>query len=259
MLEQITPLVLTYNEAPNIERTLQQLTWAKKIVVIDSYSTDETLNLLKQYPQVELWQRAFDTYAQQCNYGLEKVDSEWVLSLDADYWLTNELMAEIRSIPSTNPINSYHINFKYCIFGKPLRGTVLPPRQALYRKNCVTYFDDGHAHFVKTQGLTSYLKNYILHDDRKSLTRWLWAQDRYMIIEAEKLRSTPLNKLNLQDKIRKQKIFAPIIMFFYCLIIKGLIFDGWLGFYYTSQRVFVEILLAIHLIEKDLLEMSQDR
>ena len=46
MLEKITPLILTYNEAPNIERTLQHLTWAKKIVVIDSYSTDETLKIM---------------------------------------------------------------------------------------------------------------------------------------------------------------------------------------------------------------------
>lgn len=46
MLETITPLILTYNEAPNIDRTLQQLTWAQKIIVIDSYSTNETLEIL---------------------------------------------------------------------------------------------------------------------------------------------------------------------------------------------------------------------
>lgn len=51
MLEKITPLVLTYNEAPNIKRTLQQLTWAKIIVVVDSYSTDETLEILKSHPK----------------------------------------------------------------------------------------------------------------------------------------------------------------------------------------------------------------
>ena len=85
MIETITPLILTYNEAPNLERTLGQLTWAKRIVVIDSYSTDETLQILKSFPQVEIHQREFDSFARQCNYGLQFISSEWVLSLDADY------------------------------------------------------------------------------------------------------------------------------------------------------------------------------
>ena len=83
-LNQITPLILTYNEAPNIQRTLENLTWAKQIVVIDSYSTDETLAILKNFKQVSIFQRQFESFADQCNYGLSKIISEWVLSLDAD-------------------------------------------------------------------------------------------------------------------------------------------------------------------------------
>jgi len=73
MLEQITPLILTYNEENNINRTLEKLKWANKIIVIDSYSTDTTLEILSQYPQVKVFQRKFDTHATQWNYGLEKV------------------------------------------------------------------------------------------------------------------------------------------------------------------------------------------
>ena len=76
MLENITPLILTYNEAPNIDRTLKKLSWAKQIVVIDSYSTDETLENLAFYPQVKVFKRKFDTHATQWNYGLEQVNSE---------------------------------------------------------------------------------------------------------------------------------------------------------------------------------------
>ena len=65
MFESITPLILTYNEAPNIGRILRRLTWAKRIVVIDSYSTDETLEILRSFPQVEVYQREFDTAANQ--------------------------------------------------------------------------------------------------------------------------------------------------------------------------------------------------
>lgn len=257
MLDQITPLILTYNEAPNINRTLQQLTWAQQIIVIDSFSTDETLDILENYPQVQFFQRQFDTHARQWNYGLEKVSSEWVLSLDADYVVTDDLIAEMKALQPESTVDGYFIHFKYCVFGKPLRGTILPPRQALFRKEKSIYIDDGHTQLLQVQGDSATLKNYIHHDDRKPLSRWLWAQDRYMKIEPKKLSETPARELSLGDKIRQQKILAPFIIFFYCLILKQGILDGWHGWYYAFQRTLAETLLSIRLIEKEKLNLNQ--
>ena len=67
-LEQITPLILTYNEAPNIRSTLQRLTWAKSVLVIDSFSTDETLRIISEFSNAVVLQRAFDHPANQDNY-----------------------------------------------------------------------------------------------------------------------------------------------------------------------------------------------
>lgn len=254
MLEQITPLILTYNESPNINLTLQKLNWAKRIVVIDSYSTDETLEILSSYPQIQVFKRKFDTHANQWNYGLEQVQTEWVLSLDADYVLTEELISEINNLPLNPLVDGYFAKFKYCIFGKPLRGTILPPREVLFRKNKAIYIDDGHTQLLKNQGNSGQLSSYIHHDDRKPLSRWLWSQDRYMILESKKLLETPHNELSLGDRIRKQKILAPLIILVYCLILKGGILDGWHGWYYTFQRVLAEILLSIHLIEAEKLK-----
>ena len=254
MLKKITPLILTYNEAPNIERILQRLAWAKKIIVIDSYSTDETLGILYSYPQIEVFQKKFDSFASQCNYGLGKISSEWVLSLDSDYVLTDELIDEINALKAETDINSYSVRFKYCVFGKPLRGTLLPPRKVLYKREKAIYQDDGHAHRVMVEGNSIILYSYIHHDDRKPLSRWLWAQDRYMVIEAKKLLETPESELSLGDRIRKQKILTPIIILVYCLVIKGGILDGWHGLYYAFQRVLAEILLSIHLIEAEKLK-----
>ncbi|MBD2521537.1 glycosyltransferase family 2 protein [Nostoc sp. FACHB-133] len=251
MLKKITPLILTYNEAPNIERTVQALKWAKQIVVIDSYSTDETLEILFSYSQIKVFQRKFDTHTQQWNFGLEQVESEWVLSLDADYIITDELIAEIAALPVNERVNGYVARFKYCIVGKPLRGTLLPPRQVLFRKVKAIYIDDGHTQLLQLTGKSAMLSNYIHHDDRKPLSRWLWAQDRYMVIESKKLLETPASELSLGDRIRKQKIIAPFIILFYCLIIKGGILDGWHGWYYAFQRVLAEILLSIRLIEAE--------
>jgi glycosyltransferase involved in cell wall biosynthesis len=249
MLEEVTPLLITYNEAPNISRCLQHITWAKKIVVIDSHSNDETLEIIHYYPQVEIFQRKFDSFANQCNYGLSKISSTWVLSLDADYVLSEELVAEIKALPEESEDDGYFARFKYCVFGKPLHGTLLPPRQVLFRRDKAVYRDDGHAHQVIVEGVSKVLSSCIYHDDRKPLSRWLWAQDRYMLIEAKKLTETPMQELSLSDRIRKQKILAPFVILFYCLILKGGILDGWHGWYYTFQRVFAEILLSIRLIE----------
>ncbi len=257
MLEKITPLILTYNEAPNIYRSLQRLIWANSIVVIDSYSTDETLEILYSIPQVQVFQRKFDSFAAQCNFGLEKIASEWVLSLDADYVLTDELIDELKRLQSEADLNSYSAQFKYCVFGKPLHGTLLPPRKVLYKREKATYQNDGHAHRVNVEGKSATLSSYIHHDDRKPLSRWLWAQDRYMIIEVKKLTQTIDIELSLGDIIRKQKILAPFVILFYCLIIKGGILDGWHGWYYAFQRMLAEILLSIRLIEFEKLQDEQ--
>jgi glycosyltransferase involved in cell wall biosynthesis len=249
MLERITPLILTYNEFPNIHRAIERLTWAKEIIVIDSYSTDKTIEILHSYPQVKVFQRKFDTHAIQWNYGLEKIKSSWVLSLDADYILTDELISEIAVLPIDGEIDGYFTKFRYCVFGKPLRGTILPPRQTLFRKNKAIYIDDGHTQVLQLTGKSAELSTYIHHDDRKPLSRWLWAQDRYMVIEAKKLQETPESQLSFSDRIRKQKILAPFIILIYCLILKGGILDGWHGWYYAFQRMLAETLLAIRLFE----------
>lgn len=258
IVENITPLILTYNEAPNLHRTLGQLGWAKRIVVIDSYSTDETLQILSCYPQVELYQREFETFAAQCNYGLQLILSQWVLSLDADYLLTDELVAELKSLQPSAATNAYWAKFKYCIYGTPLRGTLYPPRKVLYRREKAIYEDDGHAHHVQVAGKTDWLSSCILHDDRKPLSRWLASQDRYMIREVEKLRQTPVAQLSLIDRIRRGKIFAPFIVFFYCLILKRCALDGWPGWYYALQRALAEVLLAVRLIENEKLSPQPD-
>lgn len=250
-LEDITPLILTYNEDPNIERVLAKLSWAKQIVIVDSFSTDKTLDLVAQYLNTHIHQRKFDTFAQQCNFGLQQIESEWVLSIDADYILSDNFAKEIQALAPSTQVSGYYTSFKYCVFGKALRGTLLPPRQVLFRRSHATYVNDGHAHHLQVTGESRTLRHPIFHDDRKSLSRWLWAQDRYMIIEAQKLSATAYQELSWGDRIRKNKLLAPLVIFLYCLILKGGFLDGWRGWYYACQRMLAETLLTIRLIETD--------
>lgn len=249
----ITPLILTYNEAPNLRRVLERLRWATQIVVLDSGSTDETLAIAAEFPQVRVLHRPFDTFAQQCNWGLAQMESEWVLSLDADYVLDAEMETFLSQFQDTHPdVMGFDARFKYAIYGKPLRGTLYPNRKVLYRRSHAKYQDDGHSHKVQITGKIEQLPGYIHHDDRKSLSRWLWAQDRYAQQELLKFQASGAVHSRFNDWIRKQIVLAPFVVFFYCMILKGGILDGWRGWYYAFQRMLAELLLALHLVEDKL-------
>jgi glycosyltransferase involved in cell wall biosynthesis len=253
--DRITPLILTFNEAPNIARNLEMLRWAKRIVVIDSFSTDETLAILAQFPQVEVFQQKFVSFAAQCNFGLQHIDTEWVMSLDADYILDKTFVAMLLKTPlDATHTAAYFARFKYAIFGKPVRGSMYPPRKVLYVRNRAHYVNDGHGHAVQIDGKVGTLDGFIVHDDRKSFSHWLASQDRYLQKEAEKLQKTPFNQLKWTDKLRWFIVPAPFFAFFYCLILKGGAFDGKYGWHYTMQRVLAEILLSIRLTEARLSE-----
>lgn len=245
-LQRITPLVLTANEQANIDRTLSRLTWAERIVVVDSYSTDATLETLDDCPQVDVFQRDFDNHHDQWNYGLGQIDTKWALTLDADYVLSEAFVEKLRALhPETD---GYFGHFTYCIFGEPLRGSLYPPRRVLFRVEKGRYVQDGHTQRLDLDGPTGHLEAPIYHDDRKPLSAWLEAQKRYAEAEAKKLRRTPSAELGLTDRLRKWYI-APLLMPFYCLLVKRLLLDGTAGWYYTLQRTYAEGVLALRLLD----------
>jgi glycosyltransferase involved in cell wall biosynthesis len=247
----ITALILTKNEEPNLRRVLDELTWLERVVVLDSYSTDATLDIANSYTNVEVFQRKFDTHGNQWNYGLSLLKSKWALTLDADYVLTPEFIQETKGIIANPQSVAYETTFKFLVFGKRLLGDNTTPRPVLFDIDKCIYFDDGHTQRLKINGTTGKYKAYILHDDRKSLSRWLSNQDGYAIKESKKLVNGSASGLPLSAKIRKTKVLAPVLVFFHCLFVKRLIFNGWAGWHYTLQRTMVEILLAIRLIEDE--------
>jgi hypothetical protein len=249
---RLTALLLTYNEEANIERTLAALQWVPSIFVIDSGSTDRTLDILASDPKVTTLHRPFDSFAEQCNFGLDLIKSEWVLSLDADYVVTPALAEEIRAFfcaPEPLQFAGFAIPFRYCIAGKPLRGTLLPPRICLYRTAGSRYRNDGHGHRVDVPGKVGRLRHPILHDDRKPLERWLASQLGYLTIESRKLQTTPLSQLSIADRLRLKTPLAPLAALVLCLFVNGGILDGWQGWTYAFQRCYAEILLKLMLLE----------
>src|SRR5262245_12497464 len=204
MLDSITPVILTLNEAPNIERTLVALGWARDIVVVDSFSNDQTVALISGSPNARVFQRQFDCHENQWNFAIKETDikSDWVLALDADYLVTTELIDEIRGLTPTTEIAGYVARFVYCVAGRPLRGSAYPPVTVLYRRRGASYAQDGHTQRVVLRGNIAELCAPMLHDDRKGLDHWLRSQSRYMRLEALKLNESSWNDLDWADRIR---------------------------------------------------------
>ncbi len=254
MLDAITPVILTLNEAPNLERTLAALGWARDVVVVDSGSDDGTLEIARRHANVRTFTRAFDSHAAQWNFatGSTGIASDWILALDADYVLTPELVEELRGLVPPDAVAGYRTRFVYCVNGRALRASVYPPVLTLFRRGRGSYEQDGHTQRLRLDGDEVPLAHPIRHDDRKPLARWLAAQARYMTLEARKLSESPSSTLNLPDRLRKAIVIAPPAVLLYLLFAKGLVLDGRAGLYYALQRATAELLLALRLLERRL-------
>jgi glycosyltransferase involved in cell wall biosynthesis len=249
-LDRVTPLILTLDEEPNIARVLEQLRWAERIVVVDSFSRDRTPDIVRGWPGADLYKRHFDSFADQWNYGLNLVTTEWVLSLDADYIVPEALGREILALGDNPPESAFYAEFDYVVAGRPLRGTLYPPRRVLFRRDRARFADDGHRQVLEVDGHTGLLSTRIFHDDRKPLGRWIASQRSYAEREADKLLSADPAELSAPDRIRRTGVLGPPAVALYCLLIKGLLLDGWRGWYYTMQRVAAETILTLRLIER---------
>jgi glycosyltransferase involved in cell wall biosynthesis len=249
MTSALTVLLLTFNEQDNIARTLEALRWAREVLVVDSFSTDDTLAIISRFPNARVVQRQFDSFAEQCNFGLSQMTSGWVLSLDADYVLSPELQEELQRLTPPDNVAGYRARFVYSVGGKPLRATLYPPRAVLYRRDRARYENDGHGHRVKIDGEIRELHGVIYHDDRKPLSRWLDAQRKYAVLEAEHLLSADPHSLSRVDRLRRSTCFAPLLSLGYTLFVKRLVFDGPAGWFYCLQRAYAELLLLLHLLD----------
>ncbi len=250
MLDDITPVLLTLNEAANISRTLECLSWARDIVVLDSGSRDGTRGIVESYSNTRFFQRDFDSHARQWNYAISStgIRSEWILALDADHAPSIELIEELAMLSPKDELCGYRVNFIYCVRGRRLRGSLYPPLVSLFRRGRARYVQQGHTQRLRAPGPVGQLRGFMLHDDRKSLMHWSGAQWRYMKLEADLITSVPWRQLSLSNRLRRLILPAPVLVLLWSLLIKGTILDGPAGWSYSFQRLYAESLLSLRLL-----------
>lgn len=248
MRDPVTPVILTGNEEANIGRTLAALAWAEDVVVVDSFSTDATVEIARRFPNVRVVQRALDTLAEQWTFAVAQARTQWVLTLDADYFVSPELVRELESLAFDT--SGYEAQFLYAIDGKPLRASLYTPRVVLLRRDRAEFYMDGHTQRVSVHGGVEPLRTKLVHDDRKPFSRFVERQRRYMRDEAEKLRHADARALNVAARVRKLVIVAPFAVVFHTLFVKGLILDGLAGLRYTWERFVAELILSRELLRR---------
>ena len=246
MLNQITVFVLTYNEQANISRVLAPLLGFARVIVLDSGSSDETEDEVARYGFAEWHRRSFDNHANQCNHVLDhlEISTPWVLSLDADYVLSAELLSELQGLRPSAQLSGMDCEFVFCIDGQPLRGSLYPPRTVLFRTDRARFFQSGHTQRLRLDGPVQRLAGKIFHDDRKSWVNFRANQRKYGRLEARHLYQSQFKELGLTSKVRKLGLIAPWLVPLMCLFWTGLALDGRAGWKYTWMRWIGESAIA---------------
>jgi glycosyltransferase involved in cell wall biosynthesis len=255
MLDHITPVLLTFNEAENIGRTLSHLSWAKDIVIVDSNSTDGTLDIIAKFPQARVFARPYDTHANKWRFAIEEtaISTDWILRLDADYQVTDELVNELAGLDASAPVSAYRIVFDYAIFSRRLLSSLYPANTILLRKEKCSVWDKGHTEAWTIDGQIELLKGRVVHDDWKTIGRWITDQSRNMNRELVRLRK---ERSGLRGWLRLRPPLMPIGVFLYCLFGKGLILNGKAGVFYALQRLVAEATLSLMILEENLRDQA---
>jgi glycosyltransferase involved in cell wall biosynthesis len=187
----ISVLLPTYNCAATVRATLESVTWADEILVVDSYSTDGTLDICREYG-ARIVQHEYINSAKQKNWALPQSRHEWVLQIDSDEVVTPELRAEIERAVATAAadVQAFRMPRRNLVLGRWVRhGGVYPDYQTrLMRRNSARWQErEVHAH-VTVAGKTQTLRHDLIHSDILRLCKPLGNLDRYTRYEADELK-----------------------------------------------------------------------
>jgi glycosyltransferase involved in cell wall biosynthesis len=247
---RVTPVVLTFNEELNIERTLKSLEWANDVVVVDSGSNDATETIARSFNNVRWFVRKFDTHGQQWDFAIRGTGAKTphLLALDADYEVPSPFVDELGKDFVSDSYAGGIAAFEYRIRGRALMGSVYPAKLVLFRRDDVRVTQPGHTQEFEIAGPIYRFKTRLIHDDRKSPDRFFQAQLKYSQLEASKLLNG--SGYRWQDRVRRLGLM-PVLAGPAAYVRAGGPLRGLAAVRYAYERTLFETLLALRLLGID--------
>jgi glycosyltransferase involved in cell wall biosynthesis len=190
MSTQLAAVILTRDEETHIKDCIASVQWADRVVVFDSFSQDQTVELA-QAAGADVIQHPFENYAQQRNAALDAVEADWILFVDADERSSPEQAAEICALITMGEHNGYWIPRHNYIFGKLTRHAGWYPdyQLRLLRRDKARYDPERPVHeLVRLEGEAGYLQAPFVHYNYLSAAQFREKQSRYIQYDARILK-----------------------------------------------------------------------
>lgn len=276
----IAVVILTYNEELNIARALDSVSgWANETFILDSFSTDKTLEIASRY-DCHIKKNKFENYAKQRNFAIDQlpITSEWVLFLDSDEWLPTELKQEISALTASCPEeNGFFIKWRLIWMGRWIHHGYYPTWiLRLFRHGKGRCEDRAVNEHLMVEGKTGRLLNDFIHEDQRGVSDWIAKHNGYATREALELFNTRAaagyaevdvhlfgtqaqRKRWLRYKIwnRMPPLIRPFFYFFYRYVLAGGFLDGKEAFiYHFLQALWYPLLIDVKYLEMKMQKSS---
>lgn len=217
-MNNLSIVVLTFNSQKYLREVLGSCSFADEVVVLDSGSTDETLQIAGTFDNVVVYNQEWLGFGKQKQAGVNQTKNEWVFVLDSDEVISGELGVEIVSILKKPAYNAYFVPRLNYFFGKPIK------KCGLYPDATLRFFNKFHAEFshdqvhekVITDEKSSTLKGHMVHFAYEDIEEFVGKQNRYSSLNS---RSRPLKAM-----------FGPYWTFFRIYFLRLGFLEGWHGF-----------------------------
>ncbi|MDB9313990.1 glycosyltransferase family 2 protein [Spirulina sp. CS-785/01] len=263
--------ILTYNEEIEIAACIESvLDLCDEIIVVDSFSRDRTVEIARQYNQVQVVQHEFESHGQQRTWMLRELPTqhEWVYILEADERMTPELFTECCQAQQSDHYIGYYVAERVMFMNRWIRRCTQYPRyqMRLFRKDKVWFTDYGHTEREVCDGPTGFLKEtYPHYTSGKGFSRWLDKHNRYSTDEAkETVRQLQEGKVNWKNlfwgssEVERRRAlkdlslrlpFRPLLRFIYMYFLLGGFLDGRAGWTWCILQSFYEYFILLKVWE----------
>ena len=254
MRPRISILLPTFNSAAIVRDTLESVKWADEILVVDSFSTDRTLEICQEY-DARIIQYEYINSAKQKNWALPQCRHEWVLQIDSDETLEPGLREEIEEAlaSSSEDVLAFRLPRKNHVLGLWLRHAgVYPDYQTrVFRRDRGRWTErEVHAH-VQVPGEVRTLKHHVMHYGMPNISKQIRNLDRYTRHEADELRKQGIRFRWTRLVVRPWGVF-----FHRYVWLKGFL-DGWRGFIVCGYFAIYDFLSQAKLWELEEMGLEQ--